>query len=106
MILCGRYRFSRLDKAFLAREFGLREEDIPEYADELDNAPPDIFRGRLSQNRCRPEAGQIGDNAVGEMKRAIERERQRVPPKLEARSVRQHHRDRRCYRCSCALGER
>ena len=37
--MCGRYKFSRLDKAFLAKEFGLHEDDIPDYADELDNAP-------------------------------------------------------------------
>lgn len=37
--MCGRYKFSRVDKAFLAKEFGLRAEDIPDYADELDNAP-------------------------------------------------------------------
>jgi hypothetical protein len=75
--VCGRYRLSRLDRAFLAREFGLREEDIPDYADELDNAPARYFPGQaVSQDRYGPEAGQIGDNAVGEMKRAIERERQ------------------------------
>jgi putative SOS response-associated peptidase YedK len=28
-----------MDRAFLAKEFGLREEDIPDFADELDNAP-------------------------------------------------------------------
>ena len=33
----------------------------------------------LAQDRSGPEAGQIGDNAVGEMKRAIERERQEFP---------------------------
>jgi putative SOS response-associated peptidase YedK len=37
--VCGRYKLTRLDKAFLSKEFGLREEDIPDYADELDNAP-------------------------------------------------------------------
>ena len=28
--VCGRNRLSRLDKAFLVREFGLPEEDIPD----------------------------------------------------------------------------
>ena len=37
--MCGRYRLTRTDKALLAHQFGLREEDIPDYADELDNAP-------------------------------------------------------------------
>ena len=37
--MCGRYRLTRTDKALLAHQFSLREEDIPEYADELDNAP-------------------------------------------------------------------
>src|SRR6202012_5980705 len=37
--MCGRYRLTRVDKALLAQQFGLREEDIPDFADELDNAP-------------------------------------------------------------------
>jgi putative SOS response-associated peptidase YedK len=37
--MCGRYKLTRTDKAFLAREFGLREEEIPDFADEFDNAP-------------------------------------------------------------------
>jgi putative SOS response-associated peptidase YedK len=37
--MCGRYKLTRTDKALLAHQFGLREEEIPDYADELDNAP-------------------------------------------------------------------
>lgn len=38
-VTCGRFRLSRIDKMDLARHFGLRPEDIPDYADELDSTP-------------------------------------------------------------------
>jgi len=37
--MCGRYKFYRSDKWAIAKKFGVRIEDIPDYADEIDNAP-------------------------------------------------------------------
>ena len=37
--MCGRFKLSRIDKAELARHFGIDAQSIPDYADEIDNAP-------------------------------------------------------------------
>lgn len=37
--MCGRYKLHRSDKSALAKRFGVRVEDIPDFADEMDNAP-------------------------------------------------------------------
>jgi putative SOS response-associated peptidase YedK len=37
--MCGRFRLNRSDKAGVERKFGVREEDILDPEDELDNAP-------------------------------------------------------------------
>jgi hypothetical protein len=37
--MCGRFKLSRIDKAELATHFGMDAQSIPDYADEIDNAP-------------------------------------------------------------------
>jgi putative SOS response-associated peptidase YedK len=37
--MCGRYRLNRSEKRTVADKFGVREEDVPDFEDELDNAP-------------------------------------------------------------------
>jgi putative SOS response-associated peptidase YedK len=37
--MCGRYRLNRSEKRTVASKFGVREEDVPDFEDELDNAP-------------------------------------------------------------------
>jgi putative SOS response-associated peptidase YedK len=37
--MCGRFKLGRSDKARLAAQFGVREIDIPDYPDEINNSP-------------------------------------------------------------------
>jgi hypothetical protein len=37
--MCGRYKLHRSDKTSLAQRFGVRVEYIPDFVDEMDNAP-------------------------------------------------------------------
>lgn len=40
--MCGRYKLSRADKAQLAEHFGIDAAEIPDHADEIDNAPGSV----------------------------------------------------------------
>lgn len=57
--MCGRFKIYRSEKAAIAKAYGIREEDVPDYVDELD-CRPGSFQGVVEV--------EAGERKITEMK--------------------------------------